>query len=97
MDDFAKAASDAWIILEELIVQLPIDKTEKQLLRTAIDAANLYLKSAYSIHCSDNSVCRSHCTIYALSQSDKVSFSQACAHEHESICDGRVYSLRKDV
>jgi hypothetical protein len=94
MDDFAKAASDAWIVLEKLITQLPIDKQEKQVLQTAVEDANLYLKSAYSMHCSEESECRSHCTIYALSQFGKEAFSQACSHEHKSICQGAVLSSR---
>ena len=92
MDDFAKAASDAWIVLEELIVKLPIDRQEKQILQTTIENGNLYMKSAYSVHCSEENECPSHCTIYALSQFGKAVFSQACSHEHKSICEGAVLS-----
>ena len=94
MDDFAKATSGAWNVLEELTTQLPIETKEKQLLKTAIEKANLYLKSTYSIHCSDESKCRSHCTIYALSPAGKWAFSQVCSHEHESIFEGTYLLLR---
>jgi hypothetical protein len=93
MDDFAKAASDSWTLLKELIAQLPIDKKDKQILQTAIETADLYLKSGYRMHCSDDCECQSHCTVYALSQPNKVPFSQACSHEHKSICEGEVISL----
>jgi len=92
MDDFAKAASDAWIVLKELTAQWLIDKMEIQRLQRAIENADLYLKSSYRMHCSDENECESHCTIYALSQPDKPPFFQACSHEHKSICEGEVIS-----
>ena len=90
MDDFAKAASDAWIILTELVAQIPIDRNEKRRLQSAIESANLYLKSTYKMRCSDDSECQSHCTIFALSEPDKSSFFQTCSHEHKSICEGKM-------
>jgi hypothetical protein len=93
MDDFVKAASDAWITLEQLINQLSMHQNEKDRLMSSIDKCRLYLKASYSTHCSDNSEIQTHCTVYALSQSSNRNFYQNCDHIHEFYCEGKNFFL----
>lgn len=52
-----------------------------------LQKAQRYLKLGYALHCSENSQCTSHCTIFALSGDYDDCFKSLCEHEHTEICD----------
>ena len=88
MDDFAKAAADGWEALKSLLPNLHIDEKEKSSLEDRIENSCLYLKTSYSIHCTNDNECASHCTVFALSQLNTQDFYETCQHEHDNYCAG---------
>lgn len=52
-----------------------------------LQKAQRCLKLGYALHCSENSQCTSHCTVFALSNAYDTCFKSLCEHEHSEICD----------
>lgn len=88
MDDFAKAAAEGWEALTDLLPNLSLDGKEKSSLENRIENSCLYLKTSYSTHCTNDSECASHCTVFALSQANTQEFHEKCEHEHENYYAG---------
>ena len=88
LDDFVKAALDGWSSLTQIIQQLPITREEKSHSNCLLENSKLYLKSQYEGHCGEDERATTHCTIFALSQSNNEFYSHACAHGHTGHCKG---------
>lgn len=88
MDDFAKAAAEGWESLTNLLSSLSIDEKEKSSLLDRIENSCLYLKTSYSLRCTNNNECPTHCTVFALSQATSQEFRETCKHKHDNYCAG---------
>jgi hypothetical protein len=88
MDDFAKAAAEGWESFINLVQNLVLPDKEKTNLLARIENCCLYLKTSYPLHCTNNSECESHCTVFALSDAKNPEFFQTCTHDHNTYCKG---------
>ena len=49
-------------------------------------SANVYLKTDYKLHVTEESPCADYCQAYALSSYEK-DFQATCTHQHNIICE----------
>ena len=88
VDEFVKNCSEGWANLKTIIGQLTISREIKNELNTFLEKSQLYLKSKYGCQCSESQRMTTHCSIFALSQSNNPFYSQACGHNHDAFCEG---------
>jgi hypothetical protein len=95
MDDFAKAAAEGWKTLYNLLSSLSIEDREKTNYSARIESSSLYLKTSYSLHCTNDNQCSSHCTVFALSEAKHQEFFETCRHTHDVHCSGENKLIQK--
>jgi hypothetical protein len=88
VDEFVKSSSEGWSNLKKIIQQLPISREAKNELNILLENNKIYLKSKYGCHCGEDEQTTTHCTIFALSQSNNPFYSQLCTHVHDVFCGG---------
>ncbi|CAF4154958.1 unnamed protein product, partial [Rotaria sordida] len=86
IDDFVKDASEGWQMLKKLIQQLPITPENRNDMNRMLEKNILYLKSNYGAHCDEDKCAATHCTVFALSQTNNPFYSQSCNHNHDTNC-----------
>ncbi len=88
IDDFVKAASEGWLLLQQIIQLLTTLCENKNKLNFLLENNKIYLKSKYEGHCNEAKQSVTHCTIFALSQANDPFYSQACNPVHDVFCKG---------
>jgi hypothetical protein len=91
VDEFVKDASEGWSTLKMIIQQLPMSRHDKHEFNTVLEINKLYLQSKYGNHCGETEQTTTHCTVFALSQSNNPCYSQLCNHTHDVFCEGKKY------
>ncbi|CAF4613272.1 unnamed protein product [Rotaria socialis] len=86
IDEFVKAASEGWALLQQIIQKLPIQRQNKHDMSIMLETSKLYLKSKYAVHCSEDEQTKTHCSVFALSKENDTFYSQACNHTHGTFC-----------
>lgn len=63
-----------------------LPEAEKKALCECLNAAKIYLKVKFKLHCEKDESCPSHCLQHALSNPSDNKLSAVCSLEHTDIC-----------
>ena len=73
-------------MMTKILERLPLSKEDKNVLKSSLKSALVYLKGNFRLHVCKGSLCASHCHTFALSNPKSKDLKESSKHSHSETC-----------
>ena len=88
IDDYTADGYEGFHTIEIILEKLSLANDIKQVFKSSLKNALMYLKGNYRLHVQNQeSLCRTHCRTFALSNPKVKETKSSCKHDHSETCD----------